>query len=151
MMGDNAGMVWRLDQDGRDKAGAGYEGRAQSVPLDFSHADPALALKRKNGQFLEVVYEPRGDWPVYFDVEWDGRTVQTIPVNMGPGGGAVLGSTFVLGTAVLGSPMGLRIARRRLVGSGYRLALTARNAIAGQDFSIAKLRVGCVLGDERSR
>jgi hypothetical protein len=85
------------------------------------------------------------------DVEWDGKLVQTIPVEMGPGGSAVLGSTFELGATVLGAPTGLRTARKRLVGSGYRLALAVRNALAGQDFSIAKLLVSCVLGDERTR
>jgi hypothetical protein len=150
VIGDTAGTMWLLDQAGRTKAGAGYLAQAASGPLDFSHADPKLSGVRKNGQFLEVFYEPRGDFPVYFDVYWDERRVQTISVNMGPGGGAVLGSTFVLGTAVLGGLTGLRMQRKRLVGSGNRLQLILRNSTAGQDFSIAKLRVQCSVGDERS-
>src|SRR4029434_3470146 len=62
MMGDATGTVWRLDQPVRSKDGVGYEARAATGHLDFSHVDPALASKRKNGQFLEIFWEPRGDW-----------------------------------------------------------------------------------------
>jgi len=151
MIGDTTGTIWALDQAGRTKDGEGYEARAATGPLDFGYADPQLASKRKNGQFLEVFYEPRGDWPLFFDVYWDERRAQTIAINMGPAGNAVLGVTFILGTARLGTNQGVRSIRRRLVGSGRRLQLVARNAVAGQDFSIVHVRVHCTVGDEAQR
>jgi hypothetical protein len=151
MMGDATGTVWRLDQPVRSKDGVGYEARAATGHLDFSHVDPALASKRKNGQFLEIFWEPRGDWLVYFDIYWDDRRTQTIAAWMGPGGTAVLGSTFILGTAVLGSLTGIRSMRKRMAGGGRRLQIIARNAVAGQDFSISHLRVHCTISDEAQR
>lgn len=151
MMGDATGTIWLLDQSSRTKGGVGYEARAASGPLDFSHADPTFASKRKIAQFLEVFYEPRGNHPVYFDLYWDEKRTQTIAVSMGPDAGAVLGSTFVLGTAVLGTSEGVRSVRKRMVGGGRRLQIIVRNSVSGQDFSIVNVRVHCTVGDEAAR
>ena len=132
MLGDNNGQVWRMDQETRSHNGSGYNGQFKSPPLDLSHVEPRLATVRKNGSFLELVVEPKGNWNLSVDIEWDGELRQTLQYNMGTTG-ASLGS-FVLGTDKLAQTSVLN-KKKRLVGSGRRLTLIGRNSGDGQDFS----------------
>lgn len=148
MFGDNAGFVFFMDQDTKSKAGAGYNGQFQTPQLDFSHVDLSLGIRRKNGQFLELVAEPKGNWNLSVDVQWDGITVQTVTFNMGTGGVGL--GTFVIGTDTLGGDT-LINRKRRIVGGGRRFSLIARNSGAGEDFSISRFFLHFVLGDETLR
>ena len=137
-IGDTSGFVWDLDKETRSVGGSGFTKKFQTPHLDFSHLDPSLGVREKNGKFLEVVVEPTGNWDLSIDVLWDDVLFQTIDFNMGTSG-STLGS-FVLGTDKL-SGSNIINKRKRLQGSGRRLSLVGRNSGAGEDFSIAKFYV----------
>jgi hypothetical protein len=135
VIGDDAGFVWLLDRDSRAKGGLGYQGEFQTPPDDLSRIDPALATKRKNGDFLELVVEPKGNWNLSVDILWDGTIKQTVVFNMGTTGAAI--GSFVLGTDLLGGDQILN-KKKRIVGSGTRFSIIGRNGSAGEDFSVAR-------------
>jgi hypothetical protein len=135
VIGDDAGFVWLLDRDSRTKGGLGYPGEFQTPPDDLSRIDPALATKRKNGDFLELVVEPKGNWNLSVDILWDGTIKQTVVFNMGTTGAAI--GSFVLGTDLLGGDQILN-KKKRIVGSGTRFSIIGRNGSAGEDFSVAR-------------
>lgn len=144
--GGNDGKVYRLDQDGRSNNGVGYSGRFQTPHHDFGFLDPKLAYTRKQGHFLEIVVEPKGNWNLSVDVLWDNTTTETIQFNLGTTG-AALGS-FVLGTDALGTEQVLN-KKRRMVGSGRRLSLLGYNSGDSQDFSLSNMMVHMTTMDER--
>ena len=144
--GDEAGFVWLLDQEVKSKDGDGYSCEFQTAHTDFGYVDPQLENVRKNGQALELTFEPQGDWSLSVDVYWDGDYVQTVSFNMGTTG-AGLGD-FELDTDKLAGEA-VKNNIKRLVGSGRRLSLLFRNSGAGQDFSIAKAYLHCTIGDHK--
>lgn len=145
--GGSDGFVRKLDQANRLHDSGGYPAEWQTNYTDFKELDPSLESKRKNFQFLQLVYESVGNWPHYVDVLIDEKTVQTITFSMG-GAGAILGSSFILGNAILGGGI-VKSSRRRMVGSGHRLSLRGRNMGAGESFSIQKALVQFTVSDER--
>ena len=147
VVGDDVGFIWQLDRESRSKTGiAGYPITFETANTDFGFADPSLATRHKNGHFLELAYEPRGDWDLTVEVFWDDVLTDIILFSMGSGG-AALGS-FILDTDVLASSV-VRSARTKMEGSGRRLRLVAENAGDGQDVSISAFNIGMVPGDER--
>jgi hypothetical protein len=134
-IGDTSGFIWNLDQDSRSVDGSGIAGKWQTPHLDLSHLDPALGVLEKNGKFLELVVEPKGNWDLSVDILWDDKISETVTFSMGSSG-STLGS-FVLGTDVLAGS-NLINKRRRIRGKGRRISLVGRNSGDGQDFSIAK-------------
>lgn len=147
VIGDDAGTVWKLDQPARSKNSSGYTGQFQTAQIDFSHIDIKYGVKRKNGQFLELVAEPKGNWNLAVDIQWDGVTTQTVQFQMGTTG-AALGS-FVLDTDALGGDTIIN-RKRRITGGGRRFSLIARNSGADEDFSISRFYLHFALGDERT-
>lgn len=145
-IGDDVGFVWNLDQDSRSQDGSGYQGEFQSPHLDLSFLDPSLGTKRKEGKFLELVIEPKGNFNLNVDILWDGVITQTVTFNMGTAG-ASLGS-FVLGTDKLAGDVILN-KKRRITGGGRRFSLVGRNNGDAQDFSVSKFYLHFLLGDER--
>tara|TARA_Y100000310_G_scaffold66242_2_gene61621 strand:- start:418 stop:1995 length:1578 start_codon:yes stop_codon:yes gene_type:complete len=146
MTGDASGFAWYLDQASRAKDGAGYNGKFQTPHLDFGWLDPSLGTKNKNGKFIELVVEPKGNWDLSVDVLWDDVTIDTLSFNMGVAGSS-LGS-FVLNTDKLAGG-NLVNKRKRMVGSGRRLSLVGRNSGNGQDFSVSKFYCGFTEGSDR--
>jgi len=146
MAGDNAGVVWALDQTERSKAGAGYEGKFQSAQMDMSPLDVKFATIMKYGDFLELVVEPKGNWNLTVDTYWDGALQETLQFNMGTTG-ATLGS-FVLDTDKLAEDQVLN-RKKRITGGGRRFSLVGRNSGAGEDFSVARFYLHFRPGDER--
>lgn len=144
--GDATGTVWLMDQSSRTKNGAGYAANFKTSNTDLSFIDPALATKRKNGDFLELVVEPKGNWNASVDIIWDGLVKQTVTFNMGTNG-AVLGG-FTLGTDALGGDSVLN-KRKRITGSGVRFSMNVRNSGAGEDFSIARAYLSFRPADEK--
>ncbi len=145
--GADAGFVWKIDDDTRSKDGVGFEGKFQTPHDDFSWKDEMLASKRKIGQFLELVVEPKGNWDTDVEVYWDDALEDTYSFNMGSTG-ATLGS-FVLDTDVLAGASVLNT-KRRITGSGKRFSLIGKNSGIGQDFSISKFLLYFTLGDEKN-
>jgi|TARA_Y100000310_G_scaffold231529_2_gene234121 hypothetical protein len=144
--GDKGGFVWKLDQANRSKDGSGYSGKWQTSHMDFSHLDPELGTKNKNGRFIELVVEPTGNFDLSVSVVWDDVTHETITFNMGVTG-ADLGS-FVLDTSKLAGSTILN-KKKRLTGSGRRLSLIGTNSGDGEDFSVSKFYVGFTRGTDR--
>ncbi len=147
LCGDDAGFVWKLDDDTRSKDGNAFEGKFQTPHDDFRWKDEVLASKRKIGQFLELVVEPKGNWNTDVEVYWDDALEDTYTFNMGSTG-ATLGS-FVLDTDVLAGTSVLNT-KRRITGSGKRFSLIGKNNGVGEDFSISKFLLYFMLGDERN-
>ena len=143
--GGSDGFVWRLDDPDKSIDSIGFEGMFQTPHLDGSHVDPALATKNKTGMFIELLVEPKGNWNLSIDTYWDGDYQETVHFNMGSTG-AVLGS-FLIGTDAL-SQISLLNKKRRIVGSGKRFSMKARNSGAGQDFAISKIFVYIKVNDE---
>jgi hypothetical protein len=145
--GDDAGFVWKLDNATRSKDGVGFQGIFQTPHDDFRWKDEVLASKRKIGQFLELVVEPKGNWNIDADVYWDDELENTYTFNMGSTG-ATLGS-FVLDTDVLAGTSVLNT-KRRITGSGKRFSLIGKNSGVGEDYSISKFLLYFALGDEKN-
>ena len=146
-IGGEDGKIYLLDQDARNKNDVGYEIRFSTANTDLSFVDPALATRHKTGQFLEIVYEPEGEWDLLVDVFWDDIYTETVAFNMG-GAGGVLGE-FVLDTDTLGAS-GVKESRRRIAGSGRRMRLTCSNDGVNQNVSIAEFHLSFNIGDERT-
>ncbi len=145
-LGDDGGFVWNLDQTSRSQDGAGYNGQFQTAHLDLSFLDPSLATVQKNGQFLELIVEPKGNWTLAVDILWDNILTETVTFSMGSAG-AVLGS-FVLDTDTLASDAILNT-KRRITGQGRRISLRGSNNGDAQDFSVGKFLLHFTIGDER--
>ena len=144
--GDNGGVINLMDQDARSNNGVGYPGRFQTAYIDLSYIDPVIATRRKEGRFLELVVEPKGNWNLAVEVRWDGNPGETLQFNMGTLGSS-LGS-FVLGTNSLAQEQTVN-RKRRLTGGGRRLSLVGSNTGDSQDFSVARMFLHYALGDER--
>jgi len=146
-MGDDAGFVWLMDQELRNKDGVGYPVTFETANTDFGFFDQQIATRMKAGQFLELAFEPRGAWDLTVEVFWDDTLTDTILFNMGSGG-ATLGG-FILDTDTLASTS-VRSSRTKMEGSGRRLKLVAENAGLNQDVSMSAFYVGLTLMDERT-
>jgi hypothetical protein len=145
--GDDAGFVWKLDDETRSKDGSGFEGKMQTAHDDFGWKEKVLTAKRKIGQFLELVVEPQGNWNFDVDVYWDDALENTYSFNMGSTG-ATLGS-FVLDTDVLAGTSVLNT-KKRITGSGKRFSMVAKNNGAGESFAISKFLLYFIVGDEKN-
>lgn len=145
--GDDAGFVWLMDQEARNKDGVAYEMRFETANIDFGFLDPQLKTRAKNGQFLEIVSESVGDWNLSVDVFWDDVYTQTITFHMGAGG-EVIGS-FELDTDTLGSTA-VFSNRQRMIGAGRRLRFIVENDGLNQNIAVSEFHVGFSLADERS-
>jgi len=144
--GDEAGFVWKLDQEARSKDGAGYMAKFQTPHTDLGYVDPrspALATRIKHGKFLVLVVEPKGNWNLSVEIIWDGTVKETVLFNMGQTG-VGLGS-FVLGTDVLSGDQVLN-KKKRIGGSGIRFSMRGSNSGDSQDFSVARAFLYFVLG-----
>lgn len=146
VMGDASGFVWLLDRDNRSKDGAGYSMTFETANTDFGFLDQQLATRMKAGQFLEISFEPQGNWDLTVEVFWDDVLTDTLIFNMGSGG-AILGS-FILDTDILAASS-VRSARTKMDGSGRRLRLVGDNSGNGQNVSLANFYVHMSLMDER--
>lgn len=148
MVGDNAGTVWQLDKDARDKGGAGYTCEFQLPHDDFGRLDTKLKTVWKYGKFLEIIVEPKGNWNVTADIYWDGKLKHSVQFNMGTTGSTI--GTFIIGTDSLGGDQVTK-RKRRIFGGGDRFSVGFRNGGVGEDFSIAEGLLHFVPGGEKVR
>jgi hypothetical protein len=146
--GDNAGFIWLMDQISRNKAGAGYDFKFETADMDLSFIDPKMATLNKTGDFLEIIFEPQGDWDLVVQVIWDDVPGPPIMYAMG-GDGAPLGS-FTLDVDVLASTA-IRSIRKRIAGSGRRLRLAVSNSGIDQNVALSDFILSFRAMDERVR
>lgn len=148
VIGEDDGCIYLLDQDAKNKHGEGYPIEFSTSNTDFAFVDQSLATKQKNGEFMEIVYEPdEGEAALSVDVFWDDRWYDNIIFNLGGAGVAL--DVFVLDLDVLGSS-GVKEVRKRLIGSGRRFRMTARNDSVNDNVSIAEFHISFGIGDERT-
>ena len=147
-LGDNAGFVWLMDDEERNKDSVAYTMELESADDDFSFADPTLANVRKNGQFLELTVDTVVTSSLNVVPIWDGIDSQPIVFDIGAEG-SVLGS-FILDTDELASS-GTQTIRRKLDGSGRRLKLRISNEVLDDEVRIANIKVAFARSDEAVR
>jgi len=115
--GDNAGFVWRLDQQDRNVGGLAYPFSIQTAPTDFSDVDPRyMGLKRFRRLHME--FEPTGTFDLAVQIFVDGVSKGTVLFNMGSAG-AIL--PFDL-PGILGGAE-LRRRTRYIVGEGHYFSM----------------------------
>ena len=142
----NAGHIWALQQGTYLNGSSSYDGTFQTSHIDFSVLAPALAQRRKNFRFLELVGSPTGNWTLTVNVYIDGVLSQALAFNMGTSGTAL--GTFVLDTDSLGGGEVLTL-KKRLVGSGRRISFQVTQSGSGQNFQLYKMIVYFDPGSER--
>ena len=143
--GDDDGFVWQLDTDTYTKDSVAYITTITTVPTNFSYIDPSLATRIKNGQFLELVYEPLFPTTVDVTVTWDNRLTQNLTFTL-DSSGATLGE-FLIDTDALGAS-GFTSQVKRLTGSGKYASVSFSNNTDTGTFSINKAFMYCTLGAE---
>lgn len=146
--GDNIGFVWLMDRDGRTKDGAGYPMAFETANTDLSFVDPKLATIDKMGDFIELVFEPQGEWFLTIQTIWDDVPGPPILFSMGTGS-APIGS-FILDTDILSSTS-IRSIRKRITGSGRRLRILVNNEGAGQTIAISDFYLSFRAANERNK
>lgn len=144
--GDTVGFIYLMDQIARNKAGAAYDFSFESANMDLSFVDPKLATLNKSGDFLELIFEPQGDWDLTVQVVWDDVPGPPMLFSMG-GLGAPLGS-FILDTDQLSSTS-IKSIRKRIAGSGRRIKLLAKNSGLNQNVAISDFYLSFRPTDER--
>jgi hypothetical protein len=145
MAGDNTGQIWVLDQEATHKNGAGYGSRLQTMWHDIG-----LPTIDKNAEFLELHFNPTGQWPVGVKAWWDARLAVSTSVLVADPIGYTLGS-WVLGTGPLADPSAVVFRRLKLTGGGRRLSLEIEQSAASQDFSLARAFLSYSPRGERAR
>jgi hypothetical protein len=148
--GDNAGKVRRLDQMALSHDSSGYIGEFQTPYVTAQQITGAAELRGRRMllDFLELVFEPKGDWDLSVDVLLDGELSQTLAFNMGGTSGAILGSTTTLDTDFYLGGDSVTSLRKRITGSARRISILGRNSGSGQDFSVAEAYLSFRPGDE---
>lgn len=144
--GDTSGTVWELNYPELAKQGAAYSSSAEIAPTNLGYIDPAIAAKRKNGDFLELVADSAESQTAIVDILWDNKYTQTVTFTFGSGGSA-LGS-FTIGTSALAGFGGTSV-KRRITGSGTRFAFRVRNNMAYQNFSLVRAYLYFRVADEK--
>jgi len=145
-IGDDAGFVWKLDQSIKSQDGEGFDSRFQTPHLDFSYLNPKLATVKKNGKFLELVVEPKGNWSLSADIYWDGVYAETVLFNMGQVGASL--DSFTLDSDVLSVDQIIN-RKKKITGSGRRFSVEFYNSGANEDFSISKCYLHFKPGSEK--
>jgi hypothetical protein len=149
VVSDHTGGVWSLDQEGYTKGGTGYTGSFQTPHLDGSHADPALASRRKNGGFLTLGMTVQSEnTPVLVDVFWDGNFSETLTFYAGIAG-PIFDDIF-LDTTVLGAGYTGGQATRRVKGSGIRVSFRVYNGTNNESFTIWQMLFLFAIGGNRA-
>lgn len=131
------GFVYVMDTSNRSVNGVGYDSYFTTTDLDFGFADPNVAERRKNFQFLEITFQPTGRWNVYAEIFIDGVYKETLRfmTSYGP----VL-DDFELDTDRL-SGRAPRSIRKEIHGSGRRISVKIWNGEPNQNFEITSIKV----------
>lgn len=135
--------------------GYAYNMVAQTPHLDFGFAEPTLGLKTKRFDFLELTFQPTGDWVVYADIFIDSELKETIEFNLLrdrplaaiiPPVGVING--FLLDVDRLDSDIPKSV-RKPLHGQGRTISVKLRSNGFSQDIKLQSLMVYFRVSDER--
>lgn len=122
------GFIYQMDQEDRNVGGNGennagghaYTMNFQIPYLDFSFVDRKYAETTKNFDFLEITFEPTGNWDLLADVYLDNVFSETLSFNLSQSD--VIDKNFKLDKSRLSGP-GPRSIRRPMHGQGRRVSV----------------------------
>lgn len=126
MYGSDDGYLYFGDWPTFEVAGSAYEGAFQTIHHDFGAADGSLAERMKLYDFIEVTFQPRGNWSLQVDVYIDGVFSETIPFKM-----TKLNQTSHIPQSF----------RKPLHGTGRRISLRCSNAELDDGFGVSEISV----------
>lgn len=129
--GANDGYVYLLEQPDRSVAGVGYESRFQTPHMNLG--DPSEKLF----DFLELTFEPTGNWNVSARIIIDGVPSETVTFPMYYG--AVL-DRFILDKDKLAGRIPRSI-RKPIHGKGRSISIEVFSSGVNQNFRISALTV----------
>lgn len=142
LAGGSTGFVHKLDQEARNKDGAGYTSGFLTRNMELFEG----GQRNANLKELEIEFVPGGTWNLSIDVYLDGSFSETLTFLL-QGVGGVLGS-FLLDTDVLGVAA-VQNSRARLHGSARRVQYQGYNNSANETYSIAGMTTKLTPGNER--
>lgn len=146
--GDDAGFVWNMDQEARNKDGSAYTMKFDTANTDLGFLDPTLAVKDKTAEFLEIVYEPQGNWTVDVTMYWDDVPTWTGTFSMGGAAGEVL-DVFELDADALSS-IAVTSFRQGVPGSGRRVRFEVEQTGDDQNVALVAFYLNFYVMDERN-
>lgn len=129
----------------RNINGSGYVSGFQTPHMDFGAIDisplfgQSIADKNKIFDFLEVVFQPAGNWNVNVDVYIDNNYSETLSFKMSSGG-EMGNTTTTMDTARMAS-LGNRSYLKPIHGQGRRISFYVYNNNANQYFKLSTLKV----------
>lgn len=135
--------------------GSAYNMIAQTPHMDFGFADPTLGLKTKRFDFLELSFQPTGDWPVYADIFIDSQFKETVEFNLlrdrplaavSPPSNVINGFQLDIDRLDGDFPKSIR---KPLHGQGRTLSVKLRSDGFSQDVKLQSLMVYFRVSDER--
>jgi hypothetical protein len=135
------GYIRSMSEVDRDVNGIAYTATIDTSDMDFALADPLNAELEKEFEFVEVVYQPTGDFAL--DIEWrvDGQYIDSSNVKLK--GWATLSEIKCAGGDKEGrlsgqSSLSVRIP---ISGAGRRIAFRLSNGVLGQNFKLERMNV----------
>lgn len=139
--GANDGYIYQLDQSdyyvGNVNNQVGYTFDCMTPHMDFSQSDARLGEQVKNFDFLEIVYQPTGDWNLSLDVYLDGRFSKTYYCNLGARSNL---NELPLDTSPIDGLVPLS-RRFKIGGSAKRIAVRMYNSGVGQNVKLVRLNL----------
>lgn len=142
---DDAGQVWNIARQNRDKNGAAYEFEWWMADTDFGEVAPQFKGKKKNLRWLKVEHDSRSDATHTIEVWRDGVFRQTLTLSL-TAPAPVFPFTFPLTF----NPPVHRLApvrgAKRLQGQATRIALRGKTTTAA-DVSLTRLLIGMELAE----
>jgi hypothetical protein len=142
---------WEPGYTDIDFAPTSYNFVAQTPHMDFAFADPIVSMKTKRWDFLEVTFQPTGNWNVDVDVYVDSEYRETISYNLlrdRPLSEAVGLPGFILDTDRLDGDFPKSI-RKPLHGQGRTISFKLRSNGLSENIKIQSLTVYFRVADER--
>lgn len=140
--GADDGYLYQMDVEDRwvgDQSGneTGYEFAAWTPAMDFGQANALLAQQNKLFDFLEIEFEPTGDWDLSVDIFIDGKFYVTRYFNMS---GRSNLDEFVLDNDFIddGTPFSVRLP---IGGMGRRIQFRMHQNGVGQNVRLTGLKI----------
>lgn len=150
--GASDGFIYMMDSPNRRVHESGFRGEFWTHNLDFIETEGVGAEIAKQFDFIEIVYEPTGDFDLTVEHYVDGLFQDSQQVKLGGFVEIEKGISTLdlmktdLGTTSSRSPMSKRI---KLGGIGKRISLRCYNDNALQNFKILRLNFYYKLLDNR--
>lgn len=135
--GNDDGFLYTMDREDRDVGGVAYKGEFETPNMDFREIDAVLSEQNKLYQFLEVVFDPTGDFNLDVEVFIDGKSSETISFSMSDQ--PVLDEFVLDDDALAGrTPFSLR---KPIHGMGRRIALRGSNDGLRENFQVTAINI----------